>query len=75
MWKKREASVDPKERADLLDKIQRILIADYDFVPEREEIVLSGEMPSAPNPPRGCRFHPRCPMAMPRCGEAEPALR
>jgi oligopeptide/dipeptide ABC transporter ATP-binding protein len=40
----------------------------------REEIVLSGEVPSALNPPRGCHFHPRCPFVMPRCSEQEPAL-
>jgi oligopeptide/dipeptide ABC transporter ATP-binding protein len=40
----------------------------------REEIVLSGEVPSALNPPRGCHFHPRCPFVMPRCSEEEPAL-
>jgi oligopeptide/dipeptide ABC transporter ATP-binding protein len=40
----------------------------------REEIVLSGEVPSALNPPRGCSFHPRCPFVMPRCSEQEPAL-
>jgi oligopeptide/dipeptide ABC transporter ATP-binding protein len=40
----------------------------------REEIVLSGEVPSALNPPAGCRFHPRCPFVMPRCSAEEPAL-
>jgi oligopeptide/dipeptide ABC transporter ATP-binding protein len=40
----------------------------------REELVLSGEVPSALNPPRGCHFHPRCPFVMPRCAEQEPAL-
>ena len=37
-----------------------------------EEIVLSGEMPSPLNPPRGCHFHPRCPAAMDICRKVAP---
>lgn len=39
---------------------------------EREEIVLTGEVPSPINPPRGCRFHPRCPFAIDRCSVEAP---
>ena len=39
----------------------------------RQEIVLSGEMPSPLNPPSGCHFHPRCPHAMDVCRLVAPA--
>ncbi len=41
---------------------------------KREEIILSGEVPSPVNPPAGCRFHPRCPSAMDRCRADLPIL-
>jgi oligopeptide/dipeptide ABC transporter ATP-binding protein len=40
----------------------------------REEIILSGEVPSPVNPPAGCRFHPRCPVVMDRCRTEVPSL-
>jgi oligopeptide/dipeptide ABC transporter ATP-binding protein len=40
----------------------------------REEIVLSGEIPSPLDPPAGCRFHTRCPQVMDRCRREAPPL-
>jgi len=42
---------------------------------EQDEVVVTGEVPTALNPPPGCRFNPRCPMAMPRCSVDVPELR
>jgi oligopeptide/dipeptide ABC transporter ATP-binding protein len=41
---------------------------------KRERLIVSGEVPDPSNPPKGCRFHPRCPFAMVKCHEKPPKL-
>jgi len=47
------------------------------FVEEKrgQAILLKGDVPSLLNPPSGCNFHPRCPLAIKKCGQIAPALR
>jgi peptide/nickel transport system ATP-binding protein/oligopeptide transport system ATP-binding protein len=41
----------------------------------RQRTILKGDVPSPLNPPKGCRFHPRCPVAMEICSQEEPQFK
>jgi oligopeptide/dipeptide ABC transporter ATP-binding protein len=55
--------------------LSAVPIPDPKLEAQRERTVLRGEVPSALNPPAGCVFHPRCPLAIERCSAEIPALR
>jgi oligopeptide transport system ATP-binding protein len=50
-------------------------IPDPEVEAQRERILLRGEVPSPSNPPAGCVFHPRCPMAIAECSRIVPEFR
>jgi peptide/nickel transport system ATP-binding protein len=54
--------------------ISAIPTPDLDNAGSRNRIILSGDVPSPVNPPTGCRFHPRCPIAKDVCRTDRPML-
>jgi oligopeptide/dipeptide ABC transporter ATP-binding protein len=63
--------------ADPLHPYTRALLAAIpspDPDDHRDPLPIAGETPSPINPPAGCRFHPRCPLAQPICTTDEPSL-
>jgi oligopeptide transport system ATP-binding protein len=55
--------------------LSAIPIPDPDVERRRKRIILSGDIPSPVNPPAGCRFHTRCPIAFDRCSVEVPAFK
>jgi peptide/nickel transport system ATP-binding protein len=55
--------------------IDTVPVADPAVAQAREDKGVAGELPSAINPPSGCRFRTRCPRAQEICGQEEPPLR
>ena len=54
--------------------LSAIPIPDPNVERRRKRIILSGDIPSPVNPPSGCRFHTRCPIAYDRCSVEVPAF-
>ena len=54
--------------------LQSIPVPDPVVEKDRKPIILAGEIPSPINPPSGCRFHTRCPIAQSICSEEQPPL-
>ncbi len=55
--------------------LSAVPVPDPEVSHARKRVVLEGDIPSPMNPPAGCRFHTRCPYAMPVCSESIPVFK
>lgn len=54
--------------------LSAVPVVDPDLAAERERILIQGDVPSPSNPPSGCRFHTRCPFAVPESSQVTPEI-